>query len=129
MVIAVAAPVRAQEAELIAKAEAASRAWLDLTDAGAYSDSWDRAAVVFQASVPKTTWIGSIQAVRPPLGRLEARALNSAKFARSLPGAPDGEYVVIEYATRFEHKPGAIETVTPMREADGSWRVSGYYIK
>lgn len=24
---------------------------------------------------------------------------------------------------------GAIETVTPMREQDGTWRVSGYYIK
>jgi len=25
--------------------------------------------------------------------------------------------------------PEAVETVTPMKEKDGSWRVSGYYIK
>jgi hypothetical protein len=45
-----------------------------------------------------------------------------------LPGAPEGEYVVIQYETQFEHKAGAIETVTPLREKDGSWRVSGYFI-
>ena len=47
----------------------------------------------------------------------------------SLPGAPDGEYVVIQYATTFENKKSAIETITPMLDGDGKWRVSGYYIK
>jgi hypothetical protein len=47
----------------------------------------------------------------------------------SLPGAPDGDYVVIRFATSFEKKKSAIETVTPMRERNGTWRVSGYYIK
>lgn len=47
----------------------------------------------------------------------------------SLPGAPDGEYVVIEFESSFEHKKSAIETVTPMNDKDGKWRVSGYYIK
>ncbi len=47
----------------------------------------------------------------------------------SLPGAPDGEYVVIQYNTEFENKKVAIETITPMLDDDGKWRVSGYYIK
>jgi hypothetical protein len=46
-----------------------------------------------------------------------------------LPGAPDGEYVVIQYETSFEKKAFAIETVTPSFEKDGIWRVSGYYIE
>jgi hypothetical protein len=37
--------------------------------------------------------------------------------------------VVIQFNTRFENKAAAIETVTPMHEKDGSWRVSGYFIK
>jgi hypothetical protein len=48
---------------------------------------------------------------------------------KSLPGAPDGEYVVIQYRTSFENKNDAIETVTPMKDTDGTWRVSGYYVK
>jgi hypothetical protein len=37
--------------------------------------------------------------------------------------------VVIQYETSFERAPGMIETVTPMLEKDGKWKVSGYYIK
>ena len=29
----------------------------------------------------------------------------------------------------FKKKDSAIETVTPMAEKDGGWRVSGYFIK
>src|SRR3990172_8443962 len=45
------------------------------------------------------------------------------------PGAPDGQYVVIQYETSFERKSSAIETITPIREKDGKWRVAGYYIR
>ena len=47
----------------------------------------------------------------------------------SLPGAPDGEYVVIQFDTSFTNKKVAVETVTPMKDEDGIWRVSGYYVK
>lgn len=46
-----------------------------------------------------------------------------------LPGAPDGEYAVIQFETSFANKKSAIETVTPMKDPDGKWRVSGYFIK
>jgi hypothetical protein len=44
-------------------------------------------------------------------------------------GIPDGQYVVIQFITSFTNKKPAIETVTPMLDSDGIWRVSGYYIK
>jgi hypothetical protein len=54
--------------------------------------------------------------------------MKSKTYATSLPGAPDGEYVVIRYDTTFENKRASVETVTPMRDVDGTWRVSGYYV-
>jgi hypothetical protein len=36
---------------------------------------------------------------------------------------------IIQYDAQFEHKDSAIETVTPLLETDGSWKVSGYFIK
>jgi hypothetical protein len=45
------------------------------------------------------------------------------------PGGPDGTYVVIRFETVFEKKSAAVETVTPMRDPDGVFRVSGYYIR
>ena len=63
------------------------------------------------------------------MGKLISREVKSAVYESSLPGVPDGEYVVIQFETSFENKKSAIETVTPMLEKDGKWRVSGYYIK
>jgi hypothetical protein len=44
-------------------------------------------------------------------------------------GAHDGKYVVIQLDTVFAGKSSAVETVTPMLDPDGIWRVSGYYVK
>ena len=63
------------------------------------------------------------------IGKTYYRTLKYKKYTTTLPGAPDGEYVVIQYQTSFERKKSAIETVTPMRDKDGKWRVAGYYIR
>ena len=87
------------------------------------------AAQLFKAAVTKQQWEQSMVGVRRPLGKLISRKVKSKQYATSLPGAPDGEYVVIQFQTSFENKRAAIETVTPMLDKDGKWRVSGYYIK
>ena len=48
---------------------------------------------------------------------------------RTLPGAPDGEYVIQQYASAFENKKEAMESVVLMKEKDGTWKVVGYFIK
>lgn len=119
----------AAEATATAGAEAAAAKWLALVDSGRYAESWDEAAAYFRGAIGKAGWESSLKGVRAPLGAKQARTLKSAVAHTSLPGAPDGHYVVIQYDTRFEHKAGAVETVTPMQEADGSWKVSGYQIR
>lgn len=106
-----------------------ARAWLGLVDSGRYGESWEQAAAFFRGAVTKEDWERALQGVRAPLGKMLSRKLKSAKYMTSLPGAPDGEYVVIQFESSFEKKKTAVETVTPMKETDGSWRVSGYYIK
>ena len=121
--------LRAQETEGIANAKTAALAWLAIVDADHYAQSWDAAAALFQAGVPKAQWERAVESARSPLGAVKLRTLTSATFARSLPGAPDGEYVVIQFETDFQNRKAAVETVTPAREKDGSWKVSGYFIK
>ena len=48
---------------------------------------------------------------------------------RSPAWTPDGQYVVFQFDTQFESKRAAIETVTPMLDTDGQWRVSGYFVR
>jgi hypothetical protein len=116
-----------QKAEEAATARA--EAWLALVDQGKYAESWDAAAALFKASLTKENWTQALTAARSPLGKLVSRTLKSRQYAASLPGAPDGKYVVIQYDSVFENKKGAVETVTPMLDPDGTWRVSGYFIK
>ena len=70
-----------------------------------------------------------MQSVRKPLGKTLNRELKTSTYRTTLPGAPDGEYVVIQFETSFENKKSAIETITPALDKEGKWRVSGYYIK
>lgn len=111
------------------KAVKAATAWLALIDKHKYGESWETAAIYFKNSVSKNQWKQMLTAVREPLGRLVSRELKSKNYMKSLPGAPDGEYVVIQFTTSFDNKKSGIETVTPMMEADGNWKVSGYFIQ
>jgi uncharacterized protein DUF4019 len=112
-----------------AAAESAALTWLNLLDAGDYAQSWATASEYFRNGIPRSGWVTRISHTRDPLGPVKSRQLLSARYERALPAAPDGEYVVIQYSTRFEKKAVATETVTPMKEGDGHWRVSGYYIR
>ena len=117
---------RAEEVDPVA---VAAQAWLDLADRGEYAQSWAEAASQFRTSVTQEAWVQSITAARSPLGAVLSRTLRAAQSATTMPGAPDGEYVVLEFETTFEHKQSAVETITPMHDTDGAWRVAGYYIK
>lgn len=103
--------------------------WLALVDSGKYAESWDEASELFKSAITKEQWQKTLKSTLGPLGKLQSRKLKSATFAKSLPGAPDGEYVVIQYDSSFENKKSAVETLTPMRDKDGTWRVSGYFIR
>jgi hypothetical protein len=112
-----------------AKAVESAESWLALTDQGKYGERWDSAAEYLKDAVGREDLVRSLTAARKPLGKLKSRELKSKEYRTSLPGAPDGKYVVIQFKTAFENKKSAIETVTPMLGKDGTWRVSGYYIR
>lgn len=105
-----------------------AKEWLALVDDKEYQKSWEEAAPYFKDHVGEKQWEELVAKVRGPLGKMESRELLGAQFTTSLPGVPDGEYVVIQFKTRFANKAEAVETITPMM-AEGAWRVSGYFIK
>jgi len=125
------APVagRAQNANKEKAAVSAAEKWLGLIDAGKYAASWNEAATFFRNAVTQGQWEQSLRAVRKPLGKLVSREVKTRMYKTSLPGVPDGQYVVIEFETSFANKKSAVETVTAMLDKDGTWRVAGYFIK
>jgi hypothetical protein len=124
-----AVPIAGAESDAERLAVGAALDWLALIDRGAYAKSWQEASAYFRGAITETRWDGSLRGVRAPLGAVRSRQSRTTKEAGSLPGAPDGHYVVMEFSTSFAHKASAIETVTFMKEPDGRWRAAGYFIR
>jgi hypothetical protein len=106
----------------------AAQAWLALDDADSWDACWDALAPAVQGQIGKDAFAESLRTVRNELGAVKARHPHSVTFTHKLPGAPDGDYVVLQYDTDFANG-SALETVVPMRTPDGSWRVSGYFVR
>lgn len=125
-------PPAADNPQLAGDIDAAKRAatqWLTLVDRGHYAESWDSASTDFKKAVSRDEWAKKVSLARLPLGTVRERKLQSIKATSTLPGAPDGRYVVITFATEFaKHAQGA-ETVTPKLDVDGRFHVTGYYIR
>lgn len=128
VMLAPAALVAQHEAQEKAAVTSAQK-WLGLIDAGQYGESWKEASPMFRAAVSQQQWEQQLHAVRKPLGELVSRQVKDKKYATSLPGAPDGEYVVMQFDTSFQNKKSAVETVTAKLDKDGTWRMAGYFIR
>ncbi|MFE8108245.1 DUF4019 domain-containing protein [Sphingomonas melonis] len=109
-------------------ASSAARSWAALLDGGQWDASWRAAGSMFKSQLTSAQWATTIQSVRQPLGRVSSRTLQSVVQTKTLPGAPAGDYQVLQFQTRFATKPDAVETIVLARE-NGSWRVSGYFIR
>ncbi len=123
------ADARAANQAAVEQATKAAAAWLKLLDDGDYQACYQQASQIVKDHLSEDGFVRQFSAARKPLGAVVSRNLKVAQYATSLPGAPDGQYVVIQYDTSFANKKSATETVTPMLDHDGQWRVSGYYIK
>jgi hypothetical protein len=110
-------------------ADAAAQAWLALIDDGRYSEGWKQASAIVQGAATEQGFANSMETFRKPLGDLVSRKLKSAEHMTEMPGAPDGQYVLMQFETSFANKKSAIETVTFMLEKDGQWKSAGYFIK
>ncbi len=124
-----ASSVIAAEPEKEKTAAKAAELWLKLVDNGEFNKSWKEASEYLRNAVKMEPFAQSLKPVRNPLGKVITRKVKSTTYATSLPGAPDGEYVIVQFETSFENKKESVETVTPMLDKDGKWRVSGYFIK
>ena len=124
----VALPAGAQDARETT-VQRAARDWLVLIDRGDYAASWKAAGEKFRTAITAERWASAVTAVREPLGALSQRSILNTNFARTFPGAPEGDYALVVFRTAFAKRTENDETVTLEHERDGQWRVIGYFIR
>lgn len=105
-------------------AVAAARDWLALVDKGDWNASWEATGQSFKALNTAETWARVARQVQGPLGAVKSRVLVSEEM---VPAPPYG-YQMVKFRTDYANKPGAIETLSLVREG-GSWRVVGVTVE
>lgn len=109
---------------------AASNEWLKLIDTGDFIKSWKETSCIFQTAVTQDKWTQIMKNGREPFGALVSRKFRGSKYLTELPGAPKGDYIVVQFETLLQNRKSiVVETVTSMLDTDKKWKVSGYYIK
>ena len=119
----------AQNEEAAQLAQKQADAWVKVVDEGKYAESWEKASPLFQQSVTQAQWEQAARQVRDPLGELKSRELNKAEYTTTLPKAPEGEYVVVEYTASFANRDNATETVILSKTEEDGWATVGYFIQ
>ncbi len=108
----------------------ASETWLALIDTGKLGAAWDVSAPTLRKVVTRADWIKGIGAARKPYGKRVSRERERFARAHSIPGAPEGDYAIIEFTTRFGEGKVATEQLTWWLDPDTAvWRVAGYHVR
>lgn len=119
----------AQKDDDVKETTNAANEWLELVDSAKYKKSWDIAAEVFKKQIKAEQWESALEKGRNSLGKLVEREFSQRKFTKKLATLPDGNYVVIQYNSKFKNKPAAVETLSLMKNSEDDWKVIGYFIR
>lgn len=106
----------------------AAEAWARLLDGQRWGESWKASSTMFKSKINEAGWVSMIQPLRGQLGPVSSRSLKGVSSTSTLPGAPDGDYRIVQFDTAFANKADAVETVVLSREGT-AWAVSGYFIR
>ena len=117
------------ENDAVNAAVTAAENWLELVDGRNITGSWEATAEIFKQGGDLAQWQSALEEASKVYGKLVSRQLREALYKSKLPGGGRGHFVVIQYDSVFEKREKVLETITPMLEKDGHWRVAGYIVK
>ena len=106
-----------------------ARAWLEKLDKGYFQQCYDETAEILKNNLDTVQWLANMTSYRKPLGQAEKRKEVNMFYDNQPQNAEAGDYVTAQYASVFQQKNVIIESVVLKKNQDGSWQVSGYWLK
>jgi hypothetical protein len=107
-----------------------ARDWLNLTDKQNATASFNAAGARFREPITLEQWTEALAKARAPLGGVDQRTVVETAFDKAAgDGGTEFEIALVRFRTAFARKTESSETVTLEHEADGTWRVIGYFIR
>ena len=106
-----------------------ARAWLTKLDKGYFQQCYDETAQTLKNNFDRKQWFDSMTAHRKPLGEAGKRKEINMFYETQLQTGETGDYVTVQYGSVFQQKLAVVESIIFMKEQDGSWKISGYWLK
>jgi hypothetical protein len=85
--------------------------YLELLDQGRFAEAWQVMLPIFQALEPRVQWHNRQQAIRAAYGALEFREFFLIEYRDHYILSPDGEYIIVQFKSSFQHKAATTETI------------------
>jgi hypothetical protein len=106
---------------------------IQMIDQGKAGELWDGASAAARKRVTRADFTSQIAKSRAPLGapRMRTWVAINRQVVADPNGETAGQYVGIEYETRFANKPDGTlrELVSFHLDSDRTWRFSGYVLR
>ncbi|ORJ53247.1 hypothetical protein B5V00_16440 [Geothermobacter hydrogeniphilus] len=113
----------------LAEANRSATRFLQLVDNQNYEQSWQAAAKLLQEKVPSEEWIKKLTSLRQWTGPVVERKQVEARYTTEAKDSPDGEYIMLNYESKYRNQPDTKEQIIVMLDDDHLWRVAGYFVK
>jgi len=114
------------DSQLEKEAIVVAQKWLTLIDNEKYEESWGESAKIFQNAITKENWASTVKNVRSKAGKFQTREVASSTYTTTLPGVPDGDYVIIQFNAKFENNENAGTVKTGTKEHQLSKQYSSH---
>ena len=106
---------------------------IQMIDQGKTGELWDGATAATRKRVPRADFINQVASSRAPFGapRMRTWVAVNRQVVIDPDGDTAGQYVSIEYETRFANRPESTlrELVSFHLDGDRMWRFSGYVLR
>lgn len=109
--------------------------WLALIDEGKYAEALDQADPHLRESIERQAWVDGLTQVRKPLGQADSRRLLRLFATTLLPEAPEGDYVVVNFRTRYALREDPMNEIIVLSAQEDTpydnptWKVIGFYLE
>ncbi|MBW6510334.1 MAG: DUF4019 domain-containing protein [Desulfuromonadales bacterium] len=113
---------------LSADAEQVSAGFVRQIEVSAFEQAYDQASPLLRLANERHQWITLMERSQAMLGKVEERTLTAVRSVTTFPNLPDGDYRLVQYTARTEHKAQAKEILL-LKQDNGLWQVCEYAIR
>lgn len=109
-------------------AEHVSAFFVRQIEVGDFEQAYDQASPLLRLANERHQWMTMMERSQAILGKVKERTLTAVRSVTTFPNLPDGDYRLVQYTARTEHKAQAKEILL-LKKDSGLWQVCDYSIR